>query len=136
MFDWVYMGNRIRIVREQRNMTQAALAARMEVSVSHLRSIEYGQVRMRVDHLAAAAEALDVSMDYLATGKLECSKGLDPIVLNLYDCRKTLAWMALRGSRKHLVRSPFRLQRSVLRKISLPCAAVSLPEEAAIWERQ
>jgi len=133
MFDWLYMGNRIRIVRVQRKMTQSCLAARLKISVNRLRSIEYGRTRIQVDQLAELAEVLDVSMDYLATGKLKSSPGMIPITLNLDDVQKPLIWYLLRGRKKQLRRAPFSAQRMVRRKACHVSVIPRMYEEDPVW---
>jgi transcriptional regulator with XRE-family HTH domain len=52
------IGKRIAMIREHRGMSQAALAAAIEVSKSVIFHYEHGQTRITVDHLEKLAIAL------------------------------------------------------------------------------
>ena len=54
------VGERVRTFREDRGLSQSALASRMGVTQSHLSNLESGLKTWTVDMLAAAAEGLGV----------------------------------------------------------------------------
>ena len=58
-------GERIRSLREAMRLRQSDLAYRCDISVSYLSEIERGNRNPGADVLAALAEALDTSTDYL-----------------------------------------------------------------------
>ena len=58
------IGARIRQVRQQRDMSQAALAAKAGLSLPHISDIELGKVSMRISSFVRIVEALQVSADY------------------------------------------------------------------------
>jgi transcriptional regulator with XRE-family HTH domain len=62
------VGQRIRTLREQSGLTQAALSAEIGVSRSHLTKIETGRDPPGRDTLMAIATHFDVSLDWLAKG--------------------------------------------------------------------
>jgi len=61
-------GQRVAQAREQAGLTQAELAARMGVTQPVVAYWEREPVALRIEQLAALADALDVSADYL-TGR-------------------------------------------------------------------
>ena len=63
--DLISVGQRIKAVREERNLTQEELAALTNVSPSHISIIECGRKVLRLDTFVAIANALKVSPDTL-----------------------------------------------------------------------
>ena len=59
------LGDRIRMHRARLHMTQTQLAERIGVSLTTISAIETGQTDPRVSRIAAIADALGVSVDYL-----------------------------------------------------------------------
>lgn len=63
-------GERVRVVRERRGLSALALDRRAGLTPGHSAQIESGRVpRVSLKTAAAIAEALDVRIDWLATGK-------------------------------------------------------------------
>lgn len=65
MTDAQMIGSRIRAVRLQKNMSQADLAARANLSLPQISDIELGKSRMMLTSFVRIAEALQVSADSL-----------------------------------------------------------------------
>ena len=61
-------GGRLREVRADRSLSMKQLAGRVGVSLTVLGRYERGRVAPGMEVLVALGEALDVSIDYLATG--------------------------------------------------------------------
>ncbi|MFT8785433.1 helix-turn-helix domain-containing protein [Gluconobacter oxydans] len=61
-------GARMRTLREQKGMTQAALAVEFGISRSHLSKIENGGDMPGRETLIAASTFFEVSLDWLANG--------------------------------------------------------------------
>lgn len=59
------VGKRIKAAREAKNLTQEDLAARVDLSTTHVSVIERGQKVTRLDTFIAIANALEVSADSL-----------------------------------------------------------------------
>ena len=59
------VGQRIKAAREKKNMTQEDLAARIDISPTHVRVIERGTKIPRVDTFVSIANVLGVSADEL-----------------------------------------------------------------------
>lgn len=59
------MGDRIRMLRERRGLSQQALAVLCEVNASQVHRWERGRNEPSVESLRALARALDVSLDEL-----------------------------------------------------------------------
>lgn len=64
------LGQRIALLRRQAGMSQAELAARMGVSASAVGMYEQGRREPSVEGLVALSDILQVSTDYLLTGKI------------------------------------------------------------------
>ena len=62
------MGKRIRKIRRERNMTQEALAERLNVSNQHISDIERGLNGMSVPSLMDLCRALDADVNYILFG--------------------------------------------------------------------
>lgn len=60
------IGDRIRLIRQAQHLSQKALAWRVGITAPALSQIETGHVEPRTFTLTCLADALGVSMDYLA----------------------------------------------------------------------
>ena len=74
------IGSRIRGSRIQLNLSQAELAERTELSMSHISDIENGKVNFTVDVLKRLSDALHCSADYILTGTEAGCPELDSLV--------------------------------------------------------
>ena len=63
------VGRRIKEAREKRHLTQEELAARIDISPTHVSVIERGTKIPRLDTFVAIANALEVSGDALFAGR-------------------------------------------------------------------
>ena len=63
------MGRRIQLRRKQQGLTQEQLADRMNVSIQMISNLERGNKAIRIDNLINLSQILDVSTDYILTGK-------------------------------------------------------------------
>lgn len=59
------VGDRIRKIRIQKNMTQADLSVKANIGLSHISDIELGKSKMMLATFTRIAEALQVSTDVL-----------------------------------------------------------------------
>lgn len=59
------VGARVRIARQNKNMSQAQLAEKINTSIPYISSIETGKHVMKITVLYKLVEALDVSADWL-----------------------------------------------------------------------
>lgn len=62
------MGERIRILRKKKGMSQELLADELDISFKHLSKIERDEVVFSVDILRKIADYFDVSSDYILNG--------------------------------------------------------------------
>ena len=69
-FDQVEFGKRIKEERNRLQMTQEDLAQELNIGYVHMNAIERGRKGCSIDLLLEIAEVLDVSTDYLLTGRL------------------------------------------------------------------
>jgi transcriptional regulator with XRE-family HTH domain len=63
------IADRIRLIRQQKNIAQNELAQKTGINVKSLSRYELGNTIPPADALAAIAKALEVSADYLITGE-------------------------------------------------------------------
>ncbi|HEY6880876.1 MAG TPA: short-chain fatty acyl-CoA regulator family protein [Polyangiales bacterium] len=61
-----FMGSRLRRLREERGLTQAALAAKLQISASYLNQLEHNQRPLTVAVLPRISAALDVDEHYFS----------------------------------------------------------------------
>ena len=64
------LGERIALLRRSRGLSQAELARRLKISPSAMGMYEQGRREPAVDTLVAMARELQVSTDFLLTGKI------------------------------------------------------------------
>lgn len=69
MSDLKEMGKRIQNRRKQQGYTQEQLADMMNVSIQMVSNLERGNKAIRIDNLINLCESLDISADYILTGK-------------------------------------------------------------------
>lgn len=82
------IGNRISARRKQLNYTQEQIAEKMDVSIQMVSNLERGNKAIKIDNLIKISEILNVSTDYILTGK-HTSKDIDIVlnrIANLSDC--------------------------------------------------
>lgn len=63
------IGKRIQNRRKQQGYTQEQLAEMMNVSIQMVSNLERGNKAIRIDNLINLSQILDVSTDYILTGK-------------------------------------------------------------------
>mgnify|MGYP004532715499 CR=1 FL=1 len=63
------IGKRIQLRRKQQGLTQEQLADRMNVSIQMISNLERGNKAIRIDNLINLSQILDVSTDYILTGR-------------------------------------------------------------------
>lgn len=56
---------KLRLIREENNISQKELAKKLEVSASNIYNYETGRTEPSIDFLIRLARALDVTVDYL-----------------------------------------------------------------------
>ena len=69
MVDLVEIGKRIQGRRKQMGLTQEQLADKMDVSIQMVSNLERGNKSIRIENLIKLSEILDISTDYILTGK-------------------------------------------------------------------
>lgn len=67
--DLAEIGKRIQSRRKQQGLTQEQLADRMNVSIQMISNLERGNKAIRIDNLINLCQILDVSTDYILTGR-------------------------------------------------------------------
>ena len=69
MVDLVEIGKRIQGRRKQMGLTQEQLADKMDVSIQMVSNLERGNKSIRIENLIRLSEILNISTDYILTGK-------------------------------------------------------------------
>lgn len=67
--DLIGIGKRIQNRRKQLMFTQEQLAEMMNVSIQMVSNLERGNKAIRIDNLINLSQILDISTDYILTGK-------------------------------------------------------------------
>lgn len=67
--DLTGIGKRIQNRRKQQGYTQEQLAEMMNVSIQMVSNLERGNKAIRIDNLINLSQILDISTDYILTGK-------------------------------------------------------------------
>lgn len=76
--DLTGIGKRIQNRRKQLMLTQEQLAEMMNVSIQMVSNLERGNKAIRIDNLINLSQILDISTDYILTGK-ETSEDMDAL---------------------------------------------------------
>ena len=63
------IGKRIQLRRKQLGYTQDQLASMMDVSIQMISNLERGNKAIRIDNLINLSQILNISTDYILTGK-------------------------------------------------------------------
>lgn len=82
------VGNRIKQVRKDQNLSQADLAEKMNVSTSYISDVENGKINFSLDTLMRLTEALQVSADWLLQTNIPTVKEIQSSEISdiLSDC--------------------------------------------------
>ena len=82
--DTTQIGNRIKLCRKQRNLTQEDLAEKIDVSSHYIYEIERGTKTMSLPILIKVSETLSISTDYILFGSYathnECKDRLNLLI--------------------------------------------------------
>ena len=79
------LGQRISILRRRAGLSQSELARRLQISASAMGMNEQGRREPSMDTLVAIAEQLQVSTDFLLTGKIRTAQEDARMIENLLD---------------------------------------------------
>lgn len=93
-FDQKAFGQRIRVLRQRRGLTQAQMATALHINIDHLGRIELGKRGVSIDLLLDIAAMLNVSMDFLSTGTDHSSKSTVELISQI---REILAQFEVKG---------------------------------------
>ncbi len=63
------IGQRIKELRKNKEMTQTILADELDVTVKHISYVECGKARLSLEKMIQLSMVLDCSLDYLILGK-------------------------------------------------------------------
>lgn len=83
----IFMGNRLRQMREERNLTQMQLAELTDMSDRAISNIETGKANPHFDHVILIAKALGISLNRLVSDVVSEQKEeyLSEIIDSVYD---------------------------------------------------
>lgn len=82
--DLTGIGKRIQNRRKQLMLTQEQLAEMMNVSIQMVSNLERGNKAIRIDNLINLSQILDISTDYILTGK-ETSEDMDALTSRIAE---------------------------------------------------
>lgn len=82
---------RIKYARERAGMSPSDLAETLKISPQAVQNWEYGKTAPKLSRFESLAEALDVSKEWLMTGKGKISLGEEP--LQEGDDEKAIQWL-------------------------------------------
>ena len=68
IIDYYLIGQRIRTIRKQKNLTQEQLAERLNVSIVYISQIENGKTRLSLEMLVNISSLLDCEAGELLSG--------------------------------------------------------------------
>lgn len=94
MINYASIGERIRVARKNKGLSQAALAQRVGISTSFMGHLERGTRIASLETIVALSEALGVSMDMLILGHQK---------LNVAEIRKLEKVKLVNNIMKHLL---------------------------------
>lgn len=81
--DYKLIGQRIKQIRKERNLTQETLAERLDVSIGYISQIERGVTKISLDLLGAVSSILQCDVAELITGS--ATKTTEYLERELYD---------------------------------------------------
>ncbi|MBQ8523294.1 MAG: helix-turn-helix transcriptional regulator [Clostridia bacterium] len=81
--DLTAIGVRICTLRKQKGLTQEKLAELMNVSIQMISNLERGNKAIKIDNLITISKILDVSTDYLLTGK--CTNNDNAVLIKKFS---------------------------------------------------
>lgn len=64
----VYLGQRLKLLRKDHNLTQENLAEKLGISVKHYSEVERGITGLSIENLIKVSNLFNVSLDYLLKG--------------------------------------------------------------------
>lgn len=76
------IGKRIQECRKKQGFTQEQLADQMNVSIQMVSNLERGNKAIRIDNLINLSRILDISTDYILTGK-ESKEDIQALASNI-----------------------------------------------------
>ncbi len=85
----IYVGERIRELRETQQYTREAFAEKAEISAKFLYEIEMGRKGFSADTLSRISKALSVSCDYIMFGEKAENHGSEKIIGVLESLKPT-----------------------------------------------
>lgn len=88
MLDYVEIGQKIRILRKKRNLSQEQLAEKVWISTTHMSHIETGSTKLSLPVLVDLARVLEVGTDEILSmpAHSEKTEAVDAIVKTLDSC--------------------------------------------------
>jgi transcriptional regulator with XRE-family HTH domain len=72
--DYAIMGEKLKIARKNKKLTQEQLAEQIDVSVAYLSRIERGDIKINLPRLSQICDLLDVSLSYVLTNETNSSE--------------------------------------------------------------
>ena len=74
------IGQRIRVLRKEKRLSQLELANRLDINIDHLSRIENGNKGMSLDLLTEFSKYFSVSTDYILFGKKQNTEEIKEMI--------------------------------------------------------
>ncbi|MBO5450131.1 MAG: helix-turn-helix transcriptional regulator [Lachnospiraceae bacterium] len=88
VIDYEKLGNKIKSIRQSKNLTQDYIANAIGCNVSHVSNIENNHTKVSLNVLFSIADVLGVTMDYLLSDQL--SDKNEVLELEIMKCVKEM----------------------------------------------
>lgn len=88
VIDYEKLGNKIKSIRQSKNLTQDYIANAIGCNVSHVSNIENNHTKVSLNVLFSIADVLGVTMDYLLSDQL--SDKSEVLELEIMKCVKEM----------------------------------------------
>lgn len=75
--DWTKIGERISRQRNKLNLTQQDIYDKLDISQNHYSRVENGHIGISIEKLIQLSDILNISIDYILTGKIPSDKKSD-----------------------------------------------------------
>ena len=118
--DYTNVGKRMKTLRKQAGYTQEQIADALDVTVAFISNIENDRVKMNLRVLSYYAKLLNVSIDYLLTGKEKESKST--VILSDIEEKLINDFRNLSPQGQDYIRQQMFMAREVYKKQDLPQA--------------
>lgn len=84
-FDQKALGQRVKHLRREKNLTLEKMSSKLNISIDHLNRIELGKRGVSIDLLLDMAELLDVTVDFLVRGTDRTARSTQQLISQIRE---------------------------------------------------